>query len=115
MKFSDWGEDNFIHHLAQGFPKKEGIMGIGDDCAVIPAHDGYSWVVTTDALVEGIHFLKNQIPAKDLGYKTVAVSVSDIAAMGAEPKYAFLSIAISKDEDKFWVCDVIQGIKEACE
>lgn len=91
------------------------LVGIGDDCAVIPADHGMAWLVTTDALVEGIHFLKEQISAKDLGYKTIAVSVSDVAAMGGEPKYAFLSIALPKTIEAAWASDLIFGIKEACE
>ncbi len=114
MQFQDWGEERFIQHLANNFPVKGHIVGIGDDCAVIPGELGVAWLVTTDALIEGVHFLKDQISARDLGYKTVAVNVSDITAMGGEPKYAFLSIALPKATDCAWVCDVIQGVKDAC-
>ncbi len=115
MQFHNWGEDQFIEHLAKLFPSKDNILGIGDDCAVIPAEKSHAWLVTTDALVEGVHFLKEQIPAKELGYKTVAVSVSDIAAMGGTPQYAFLSIALPKTIDCSWAELVMEGIKEACE
>ena len=115
MQFQNWGEDRFIEHLAKLFPSKDTIVGIGDDSAVIPGENGKAWLVTTDALVEGVHFLKDQIAAKDLGYKTVAVNVSDIATMGGEPKYAFLSIALPKTADCFWAQLVIDGIKEACD
>ncbi len=115
MRFQDWGEERFIQHLANNFPVSGSIVGIGDDCAVIPGELGMAWLVTTDALVEGVHFLKDQISARDLGYKTVAVNVSDITAMGGEAKYAFLSIALPKAVDCAWVCDMIQGMKDACE
>lgn len=115
MRFQNLGEDRFIEHLAKLFPSKDSILGIGDDSAVIPGENGKAWLVTTDALVEGIHFLKDQITAQDLGYKTVAVNVSDIAAMGGEPQYAFLSIALPKTVDCFWAQLVIDGVKEACE
>lgn len=115
MDFKTWGEDGFIEYLAKSFPSKGNILGIGDDSAVIPGEKGKAWLVTTDALVEGVHFLKDQINAVDLGYKTVAVNVSDIAAMGGEPKYAFLSIALPKTVDCSWVCQVMDGIKEACD
>lgn len=115
MKLQNWSEDQFIDHIAQLFPSKQGILGIGDDCAVIPAENGKAWLVTTDALVEGVHFIKEQIPAKDLGYKAVAVNVSDIAAMGGEPKYAFLSIALPKTVDCSWVKLLMDGIKGACD
>lgn len=108
-----WNEESLIQHIAEQFPIKAPLVGIGDDCAVIPGEG--SWLVTTDALVEGVHFIRDQIPPKDLGYKTVAVSVSDIAAKGGAPKYAFLSIALPKTVERSWIYSVIQGIKEACE
>ncbi len=115
MDFKDWGEEKFIEYLKESFPIKGSILGIGDDCAVIPGDDGKAWIATTDAMVEGVHFIKDKIPPKDLGYKTVAVNVSDIAAMGGEPKYAFLTISLPKTIDRAWVCELIQGVKEACE
>lgn len=114
MQIQDWGEDQFIEYLkAQGFHKNS-IFGIGDDCAVIPKGDGTSLLITTDALVEGIHFIRDQISPEDLGYKTVAASVSDIAAMGGKPEYAFLSIALPPAIEWDWLKGVVQGIKEAC-
>jgi thiamine-monophosphate kinase len=115
MRFQHWGEDSFIAYLQNLFPSKKTMMGIGDDCAVIPGKNGLAWLVTTDALVEGVHFIKKQIHPKDLGYKTVAVNVSDITAMGGDPKHAFLSIALPKTVDSLWVRHVMEGIKEACE
>lgn len=115
MQFKMWGEDQFIEYLKKQFPSKDSCLGIGDDCAVIPGSRGDAWLVTTDAVVEGVHFLKNQISAKNLGYKALAVSVSDILAMGGIPKYTFLSIAIPKDTDSGWVREFIQGLKEACD
>lgn len=115
MEFKDWGEENFIHHLKQNFCAPSPLVGIGDDCAVIPGENENAWLITTDALVEGIHFLKEEISPFDLGYKTIAVNVSDISAMGGEPKYAFLSIALPKNIDQNWICSVIQGMKKACE
>lgn len=114
MQFQNWGEDQFIEHLTKLFPSKDRIIGIGDDSAVIPGENGKAWLITTDALVEGVHFLKDQV-GKDLSYKEVTVNVSDIAAMGGEPKYAFLSIALPKTANCVWVQRVIDGIKEACE
>ncbi len=116
MQFKEWGEENFIQYLGSLFPTKSPVQGIGDDCAVIPCGQGEkAWLITTDGLTEGIHFLKEQISPKDLGYKSVAVNVSDIAAMGGEPKYAFLTIAIPSKMDSDWMYDLIQGIKEACD
>jgi thiamine-monophosphate kinase len=107
-------EEEFIRQLGLQFPSEGEVVGIGDDCAVIPAGPGTSWLITTDALVEGVHFLKDQIPPKDLGYKTIAVNVSDIAAKGGVPKYAFLSIAVPKSIEMAWMHDYMEGIKETC-
>lgn len=115
MKFSTWGEDPFTEYLAQQFLSNDAVRGIGDDSAVIPIDNGKAWLVTTDALVEGVHFLKEQILARDLGYKTMAVNVSDIAAMGGDPTYAFLSIAFPKTTACSWITLFITGVKEACD
>lgn len=112
MPPQNW-EDYFIEQLSKTFPSKDSIVGIGDDCAVIPEGTEKAWLVTADALVEGVHFLKDQITPKDLGYKTIAVNVSDITAMGGEPKYAFLSLALPTKD--IWINGIIEGIKEACE
>ena len=117
MRIQDWGEDGFIGYLKTQFPSsssRNSSVGIGDDCAVIPGNNGISLLVTTDALVEGIHFIRDQISPEDLGYKTIAVNVSDIAAMGGAPEYAFLSIALPPSVECDWLKGVVQGIKEAC-
>lgn len=117
MSAGVWDEERFIQSLQASFlpPGSSALVGIGDDCAVIPQGDGTSWLITTDALVEGVHFLKEQIPPKELGYKAVAVSVSDIAAMGGEPRYAFLSIAMAPPLDSSWSAQLLLGIREACQ
>jgi len=114
MNFEKWGEENFIEFISKEFPVDRNIIGIGDDCAVIPIEEGKAWLITTDALVEGVHFLKNEISAKDLGYKTVVVNVSDIYAMGGMPNYAFLTIALPKTLECIWMQQFIKGFKEAC-
>lgn len=114
MMISEWGENPIISYLADLFPSPAGIVGIGDDCAVIPLDDSSVQLVTTDALIEGIHFIKDQICAYDLGYKTFAVNVSDIAAMGGTPQYAFLSIALPSNTDCIWFKEFAEGMREAC-
>jgi thiamine-monophosphate kinase len=115
MHIKEWGETGFIHYLQQQFSVNSPLVGIGDDCAVIPMTKDMAWLVTTDALIEGVHFLKEKIGASQLGYKTIAVNVSDIAAMGGEPRYAFLSIALPKNTDCNWLNQLVQGMKEACQ
>ncbi len=97
MRMNVWGEDGFIEYLKTQFPATSSghsMVGIGDDCAVIPESPESSLLITTDSLVEGIHFISDQISPEDLGYKAVAVNVSDIAAMGGTPEHAFLSLAL---------------------
>ncbi len=114
MRMSQWGENAFINHLKEQFPCPNDVVGIGDDCAQIPLDNELVQLVTTDALVEGVHFLKKQIPPQDLGYKAIAVNVSDIVAMGGIPEFAFLTIAIPSETESSWLKELMAGIKEAC-
>jgi thiamine-monophosphate kinase len=99
MQLKDIGEFGFIQRFATKYDSliKQGDMGIGDDCAVLSISDTENHVITTDLLVEDVHFLKSEISARELGHKSLAVNLSDIAAMGAQPLYSFLSIGIPKD------------------
>jgi thiamine-monophosphate kinase len=76
---------------------KYNLTKIGDDCAVIPKDKKHDFVVTTDLLVEDIDFRRSRMVPKFLGHKALAVSLSDIAAMGGKPKFAMLSIGIPED------------------
>ncbi len=89
-------------------------LGIGDDCAAIPVDDFSPGqiLITTDALVEGVHFLKDKTPPNSLGHKALAVSVSDIAAMGGQPVAAFLSLGLTRDVDEAWIRDFAKGFME---
>ncbi len=83
------GEFELIRKLAEGEPKN-GVgfsCGIGDDCAVIDGAVGKDYLVTTDSLVEGIHFHRDWSDLATLGRKALAVNLSDIAAMGGTPKF----------------------------
>jgi thiamine-monophosphate kinase len=87
------------------------IKGIGDDCAVIRGHGEKSWLITTDTLVESIHFDLTWHPPKLLGRKAAAVNISDIAAMGGRPVSALLSVAVP-DPGVSWLEDFIAGFLE---
>lgn len=106
-------EDAFISHLKKCFKTPKGMIGIGDDCAVIPFKKGISLLMTTDALVEGIHFLRHEISPFELGYKLVAVNVSDIAAMGGKPQYSFFTISLPKSISASWLDEMVRGIAYA--
>lgn len=105
------GEFGLIEMIRQRFADVDGhgCEGIGDDCAVIPVSDQESLVVTTDMLVEDVHFLRNKIPARLLGRKSLAVNLSDIAAMGATPFASFLAISLPSDVNDKWTDDFMEG------
>ncbi len=97
----------------------DGYLGIGDDCAVLPIGDGEAFVVTTDMLVEGVHFLRHgelsargRREARELGGKALAVNLSDVAAMGARPVASFLSLALPADCQGEWADGFMEGYRE---
>lgn len=96
MKLSKIGEFGLIDRIRRSLKERlpAGMTGIGDDCAVIPAGGGECLLVTTDMLVENTHFLIGRIEPADLGHKSLAVNLSDIAAMGGRPEWAFVSLAV---------------------
>ena len=89
------------------------VVGIGDDAAVVETGHGQT-VLTTDMLVEGVHFERSYVSAADLGYKSMVVNVSDIAAMGASPRHAVVSLALSPEVDEGWVVGLYGGMRDAC-
>ncbi|MBI4463597.1 MAG: thiamine-phosphate kinase [Acidobacteria bacterium] len=84
-------------------------FGIGDDCAVIAGTRHRDWLVTTDLFLEGIHFRRHWQPPASVGYKALARCLSDIAAMGGTPRYAFLSLALPPRMEPRWVKDFLRG------
>jgi len=89
------------------------VVGIGDDCAVIAATD-LQTVITTDALVEGVHFIRAKILPADLGYKAVATNLSDVAAMGATPTHILLSLCMPRGIESSWLRSFADGCKKIC-
>ena len=83
------------------------VMGIGDDCAILEIAEGYQLAVTTDSLVSGVHFFENVDPYR-LGYKSLAVNLSDLAAMGAKAKWVSLAITLP-DINKSWLAEFCRG------
>ena len=105
------GEFGFIDFIRTNFPDPEGTTGIGDDCAVMPSGEG-ELLFSTDLLMEGVHFLRNESSPEDVGWKAAAVNLSDIAAMGGTPVATFLSIALPKDAQGEWADRFIEGYTE---
>ncbi|MDR3326468.1 MAG: thiamine-phosphate kinase [Rhodospirillaceae bacterium] len=91
-----------------------GALELTDDAALIDAPNGHQWVITTDSIVEGIHFLKKDSPDL-IARKLVRVNLSDLAAMGAKPFAILLATCFSKDITKEWVELFASGIKRDCE
>jgi len=110
------GEFGLIDRLTENWPsfQPSTLKGIGDDAAVIAAGDQVL-VVTTDLLLEGIHFNLMYTPLKYLGYKAVVVNLSDVYAMNALPKQITVSIGISSRFTLEMVEELYQGIRAACE
>jgi thiamine-monophosphate kinase len=90
-----------------GASRKDVVLGIGDDAAVLSVPDASQLVLTTDALVEGVHFLAGA-PARSLGHRALAVNLSDLAAMGASPSWALLSLNLPSI-DEHWLRDFAAG------
>lgn len=114
---AELGEFGLIDQIAGLFGKDRvgDATGIGDDCAVLPYIDGQSLLLTTDMLIEDRHFRNDWISAEDLGYKSLAVNLSDISAMGGKPLYAFLSIGLPDDLTIDWVERFFRGTLELSE
>ena len=112
---SDYGEFALIEHLTKSFKLKNesSIIGIGDDSAVVNYKSKLS-LMTSDILVEGVHFDLSYMPLKHLGYKSVVVNLSDIYAMNGDAKQIIVSIAASNRFTVESLEELYSGIKLAC-
>ncbi|GGZ84885.1 thiamine-phosphate kinase [Algibacter mikhailovii] len=113
-QLSDLGEFGLIDHLTKNFKIKQSstVKGIGDDAAVLNFED-QKVVVTTDLLVEGVHFDLSYVPLKHLGYKAVVVNLSDVYAMNAKATQVTVSIAVSNRFPLEALEDLYAGIETA--
>jgi thiamine-monophosphate kinase len=112
---SEIGEFGLIDHLTKNFPiiHPSTVKGVGDDAAVLNLNKGQS-VVTTDLLIEGIHFDLSYVPLKHLGYKSVMVNLSDVYAMNAHPTQITVSLAVSNRFSLEALEELYSGIALAC-
>jgi thiamine-monophosphate kinase len=114
-ELSELGEFGLIKHLTQHVQlhQQSTIKGVGDDAAVIE-YDNKQTVITTDMLVEGVHFDLTYVPLKHLGYKSVMVNLSDLLAMNAKPQQILVSIAISNRFSLEAIEELYAGMLLAC-
>jgi thiamine-monophosphate kinase len=116
MNLQELGEFGWIAQMSAGMTLRDGVLlGIGDDAAVLASLT--TPVVTTDALIEGVHFRRDWTSPRALGRKAMAVNVSDIAAMGAKPVAAFVSLGLSSEllaqpDAKEWLDELYAGMEE---
>ena len=113
---SKLGEIGLIKHLTENFSLSadSSELGIGDDAAIIDPK-GKKVVVTTDVLAEGVHFNLGYVPLKHLGYKSVVVNLSDVAAMNATPTQILVSLAVSNRFPVEALEEIYAGIALACQ
>jgi thiamine-monophosphate kinase len=97
-----------IRRLALGGPSV--VTGIGDDCAVLRVPPGHDLLVTTDFTIESVHFRRDWHPPELVGRRCLTRGLSDIAAMGGEPRAAFLSLAVADDVPQKWVDRFLKGL-----
>ena len=117
MEISELGEFGLIHHLTSDIKLQNAssIKGVGDDCAIIAPTEGKRTLVTTDLLMEGVHFDLTYVPLYCLGYKAVMVNLSDIFAMGGTPKQITVSLGIGRRFKVEDITEIYRGMRQACD
>ena len=109
----EWQLTEDIRRLA-GVRRGSGVeLGIGDDCAIVRSRgSAEDLLLTTDLLIEGVHFLRDTHSAADAGWKALARGLSDIAAMGGEPRFCLVSLAAGPWTDRRWIDGFYRGLME---
>ncbi|TMP43658.1 thiamine-phosphate kinase [Pseudoalteromonas citrea] len=101
------------YFTGRGVTRRDVDVGIGDDCALVNVPDNCQLAITTDTLVEGVHFFAD-IPPRALGHRALAVNLSDLAAMGAEPTWVSLGLTLPKIDPE-WLEEFTEGMHEIAE
>lgn len=116
-ELSELGEFGLIAHLTDTLllKKTSTVKGVGDDAAIVAPPQGEHLVITTDLMVEGVHFDLMYTPLKHLGYKAVVVNLSDVFAMNAHPHQITVSLALSNRFSVEAIDELYDGIRKACE
>jgi thiamine-monophosphate kinase len=114
VKVSDLGEFGLIERLTGMLPaggSPDLIVGIGDDAAVWRVGDEYV-IATTDAMVDGVHFLSERVGWTGIGWKAMAVNISDIAAMGGQPQIALVTLALPSETNFLRLQKLYEGMRD---
>jgi thiamine-monophosphate kinase len=115
-------ESKLVEKIAQAFhsgamlrhAQRSGLrLGIGDDAAIISSSGRNDWVLSCDAFLEGVHFLAKTHPPDSVGYKSLVRATSDLAAMGATPRYFLLTLAIPETRTGIWLNQFLKGMARA--
>lgn len=118
-------ETKLIQRIARAVPSETGAgklgrratgglrLGIGNDGAVLAPSGRTEWVLSCDAFLEGVHFLADRHPADSVGFKSLARATSDLAAMGAAPRYFLLTLALPLHRTGAWLDDFLRGMAKA--
>jgi thiamine-monophosphate kinase len=116
-EIEDLGEFGLINHITKGFTTyiPTTIKGVGDDAAVVSISETEAMLISTDSLIEGVHFNLMYTPLKHLGYKAVVVNLSDICAMNGQPEQITVSLALSNRFPIEAIEELYSGIKKACD
>ena len=110
---AEFGEFGLIAHLTAGLPQSPHVLlGVGDDAAVLAIEGEEILVATCDSQVEGTHFRLSNIDPRDLGRRVLAVNLSDIAAMGAKPRFALISLLLPPTLDATILDGIYAGLRE---
>jgi thiamine-monophosphate kinase len=107
-------ESDIIQKLQTAFVSPSGVVGIGDDAAVLPLSDTESYVISKDMLVENRHFRLRYSDAEVLAHKALHVNLSDMAAMGTVPQFVLLGVALSPNLPNAWIRKFLDGFADAC-
>jgi thiamine-monophosphate kinase len=114
MRLQDLGEGEFLRRIRRRFQNSGATLGIGDDTAIFEMPSGYSALFCSDLVTENTHFLRGIHPPDAVGFKAVAVNVSDIGAMGGTPMHFTVSLAAPGDLELAWLDGFYDGVERAC-
>jgi thiamine-monophosphate kinase len=114
------GESKLVERVARAFRLRTGAshtsalrLGIGDDAAILSSGGKKDWVLSCDAFLEGVHFLTDRHPADSVGFKSLVRAASDLAAMGATPRFFLLTLAIPVRRTGTWLGEFLRGMARA--